>query len=150
MTTQVVTSVTVQIDVPAARVWDVLVDYERYPEWNPYTVSGVTTLEIGTPIDLTLPPYDGSDTMFRTREFIRIVDPPHRLCYDSGDEVPGVVGVRDQWITELGPKRCSYYTTDAMSGPLAELAVELTGDWIKNGFDAVAHALKARAEVLYS
>lgn len=146
--THVVTSVTVEIDAPAAVVWDVLVDYERYPEWNPYTVAGVTTLEIGAPIDLTLPHYDGSDELFRTREFIRIVEPPHHLCYDSGDEVPGVLGVRDQWITELGPERCSYYTTDAMSGPLAELATELTGDWIKNGFDAVAHALKARAEGL--
>lgn len=146
MTTHVVTSVTVEIEAPAAVVWDVLVDYERYPEWNPYTVAGVTTLEIGTPIDLTLPPYDGSDALFRTREFIRVVDPPHHLRYDSGDEVPGVLGVRDQWITELGDGRCAYRTSDAMSGPLADLAIELTGDWIKAGFDAVAYALKARAE----
>ncbi len=144
-----VTSVTVEIEAPAAFVWDVLVDYERYPEWNPYTIAGVTTLEVGAPIDLTLPSYDGSGEPFTTREFIRVVDPPYHLCYDSGDHISGVVGIRDQWITELGPDRCSYYTTDAMSGEHAGLAMEMAGDWMKAGFDSVAHALKARAEQLH-
>lgn len=147
--TSVVTSVTVEIDAPAAFVWDVLVDYPRYPEWNPYTIAATTTLEVGSPIDLTLPPYDGSAELFHTREFIRVVEPPHHLCYDSGEEIPGVVGVRDQWITPLGPDRCSYYTTDAMTGEFADLAIELAGDWMQAGFDSVAHALKARAEELF-
>jgi len=148
MTGHVVTSVTVEIGAPAAFVWDVLVDYERYPEWNPYTVAATTDLEIGAPIDLTLPAFDGSGVPFHTREFIRVVDPPHHLRYDSGDEIVGVVGVRDQWITELGPDRCTYFTTDTLSGEHADLAMEMTGDWMRAGFDAVAHALKVRAEVL--
>lgn len=146
--THCVTSVRVEIDAPAAFVWDVLVDYPSYPEWNPYTVAGVTTLEIGAAIDLTLPPYDGSDELFVTREFIRVVDPPRHLRYDSGDQIPGVLGVRDQWITELAPDRCSYYTTDTLSGEHADLAMEVAGDWMKRGFDSVAHALKVRAEQL--
>lgn len=146
--THVVTSVTVEIAAPAAFVWDVLVDYEKYPEWNPYTVAVSTTLEIGTAIDLTLPARDGSDTTFLNREYIRVVDPPHHLRYDTADEIPGVFGVRDQWITTLGPDRCTYHTTDTLSGKYADIVMEKTGDWIKAGFDSVAHALKARAESL--
>ncbi|MEJ7633581.1 SRPBCC domain-containing protein [Aeromicrobium sp.] len=146
----VVTSVAVEIEAPASFVWDVLVDYERYPEWNPYTVAATTTLEVGAPIDLTLPAYDGSEELFTTREFIRVVDPPRHLRYDNADQVPGVLGVRDQWIIELGPGRCSYGTADTLSGELADVALQLTGDWIKAGFDAVAHALKARAELLWA
>ena len=146
--THVVTSVTVEIVAPAAFVWEVLVDYERYPEWNPYTVAVTTTLELGTTIDLTLPALDGSDTTFVNREFVRVVDPPHHLRYDTGEEIPGVFGVRDQWVTELGPDLCSYHTTDTLSGPYADLVMETTGAWIKAGFDAVAHALKDRAEHL--
>lgn len=148
--THVVTSVTVEIEAPAAFVWDVLVDYERYPEWNPYTTSARTTLEVGTPIELTLPSPDGSGAPFVTSEFIRIVAPPHHLRYDSAEEYPGVVGVRDQWITSRGPDRCAYRTTDTLSGEHAGLAMELTGDWMQAGFDAVAHALKVRAEALYA
>jgi uncharacterized protein YndB with AHSA1/START domain len=146
--THVVTSVTVEIEAPAAFVWEVLVDYPRYPEWNPYTVAVATTLEIGTTIDLTLPAPDGSDSTFVNREFIRVVDPPHHLRYDTGEEIPGVFGIRDQWITELGPDRCAYHTTDTLSGKYADIVMEKTGDWIKAGFDSVAIALKARAEAL--
>ena len=149
MSEHVVTSVTVEIEAPAAFVWDILVDYERYPEWNPYTVAGVTTLEIGSPIDLTLPSYDDSDDLFFTREFIRVVDPPHHLRYDNGDQVLGVLGVRDQWIADLGPDRCSYRTIDTLSGEHADLAMELAGNWMQAGFDSVAYALKARAEQLF-
>jgi len=150
MSEHLVTSVTVQINAPAAFVWDVLVDYPSYPEWNPYTVAAVTTLELGDRIDLTLPQVDGSDETFINREFIRIVDPPHHLRYDTGEEMQGIHGQRDQYIAELGPDRCEYYTTDTLSGELVDLVMETTGDWIKVGFDSVAHALKARAESLYA
>ena len=113
----VVTSETVEIEAPAAVVWDVLVDYPRYPEWNPFTVEVQTTLEVGTPIELTLPSYDGSGQMLASQETIREVDPPHHLRYDNAGSVPGVLGVRDQWITPSGPiaARTSRPTRSAVS-----------------------------------
>lgn len=145
----VIESETVEIAAPAEHVWEVLVDYPRYPEWNPYTVAVETTLEIGDPIDLTLPNPDGSPGTFVNREYIRVVDPPHHLRYDTGDELQGVFAVRDQWIEPLGPERCTYRTTDAFSGEHAALVVEASGTWVKEGFDAVAHALRERAEQLW-
>ena len=83
-----------------------------------------------------------------SREVVRVVDPPRHLRYDNEGAVPGVLGIRDQWITALGPDRCSYVTTNTLSGEHADLAIALTGDWIKAGFDAVARALKDRVEGL--
>jgi uncharacterized protein YndB with AHSA1/START domain len=139
-----VSSVEVEIDAPAAFVWDVLVDYARYPEWNPFTVRVATTLEVGGPVILTLA------SGLVSREYVRVVDPPNHLRYDTGDELPGVFAVRDQWITERGPERCAYHTTDTFSGKYATRVLEATGAWVKDGFDAVARALKARAELLSS
>src|SRR5215217_1289567 len=139
--THVVTSVTVQIAAPASFVWDVLVDYPSYPEWNPYTIAAETSLEIDDRIDLTLPQVDGSGGTFVNREYIRVVDPPHHLRYDTGEEMPGIFAVRDQWLAESGPDRCTYRTTDAISGKYADVVMETTGAWVKAGFDAVAHAL---------
>ena len=144
----VITSVTVEIEAPAAFVWDVLVDYPRYPEWNPYTIAVETSLELDDRIDLTLNNPDGTEGTFVNREFIRIVDPPHHLRYDTGDEMEGIHAIRDQWINALGPDRCSYYTTDTLSGEHAGLVMELNGEWVRAGFDSVAYALKARAEQL--
>lgn len=146
--THVITSVTVEIAAPARVVWDVLTDFPSYPQWNPYTVAAVSTLEIATSIDLTLPKPDGSDGTFLNREWVRVVAPPHHLRYDTAEEMPGIFAVRDQWITELAPDRCTYHTTDTISGKYADKVMELTGDWVKAGFDSVANALKARAEQL--
>jgi uncharacterized protein YndB with AHSA1/START domain len=145
----VITSVEVEIAAPAAFVWGVLTDFGNYPQWNPYTVAVTTTLEIGTPIDLTLPNPDGSDGTFVNREWVRVVDPPHHLRYDTAEEMPGIFAVRDQWLTELGPGRCAYHTTDTISGKYADKVMEMTGTWVKAGFDSVATALKARAEALH-
>ena len=146
--THVITSVTVEIAAPARVVWDVITDFACYPQWNPYTIAAVSTLEIGTPIDLTLPNPDGSEGTFLNREWVRVVAPPHHLRYDTAEEMPGIFAVRDQWITELAPDRCTYHTTDTISGKYADKVMEMTGDWVKAGFDSVAHALKARAEQL--
>ena len=144
----VVTSVTVEIAAPAQLAWDVLTDYPSYPEWNPYTVAAATTLAIGDPIELTLPAVDGSGGTFVNREYIRIVEPPCHLQYDTAEEMPGIFAIRDQWITVVDEAHCTYYTTDTISGKYADKVMEMTGAWIKSGFDSVARALKARVESL--
>jgi uncharacterized protein YndB with AHSA1/START domain len=139
-------SVTVDIDAPQQFVWDVLVDFPRYPEWNPYTVRVDTRLEVGADIVLHLPDPDRPGQIITTTEVIRVIDPPHHLQYDTADNLPGIFARRDQWVTDLGGARSSYRTTDVFSGEHAQVAYDLQGEWVKQGFDAVANALKARAE----
>ena len=150
MTEHVVESARVEIAAPARFVWDVLVDYPSYPLWNPYTVAVATTLAIGDPIDLTLPNPDGSAGTFVNREYIRVVDPPRLLRYDTADELPGIFAVRDQWIEDLGPDRSAYRTTDTFSGEHAAWVMANTGEWVRAGFDSVARALRDRAEQLWA
>jgi hypothetical protein len=148
--THIVESEEVEINAPAWFVWDVMIDYPRYPEWNRFTIAVETTLTVGDPIALTLHNPDGSAGTFVNTEFIRIVDPPHRLSYDTGGLVPGVLGARDQYIVPLGEDRCSYRTTDTFTGEHASLVIERHGGWIKAGFDSVARSLKTRAELLWA
>ncbi|WP_394621382.1 SRPBCC family protein [Lentzea sp. JNUCC 0626] len=141
-------SVVVEIPAPAAFVWDVLLDYPHYPQWNPYTLAVSTTLEVGSPIDLTLPRPDGGEGTFLSREFIRVVAPPTLLRYDTGETFPGLLGVRDQVITPLGADRCSYRTFEMFTGKYADAVFAAQGAYVKQGFDSVAHALVARVEAL--
>jgi uncharacterized protein YndB with AHSA1/START domain len=144
----VIESVTVEIDAPAEFVWGVLLDYPNYPQWNPYTLAVATTLAVGSPIDLTLPKPDGSEGTWVSREYIRVVDPPRLLRYDTGDTFPGLLGVRDQLITPLGSQRCSYRTFETFTGKYADAVFAAQGAYVKNGFDAVAHALRDRVAAL--
>lgn len=148
MSDLVIESVTVEIDAPASFVWSVLLDYPNYPQWNPYTRAVATTLAVDSPIDLTLPKPDGSEGTWVSREYIRVVDPPRLLRYDTGDTFPGLLGVRDQLITPLGPERCSYHTFETFTGKYAEAVFAAQGTYVKNGFDSVAHALRDRVAAL--
>ena len=145
-----IASVVVEIDAPQAFVWDVLVDYARYPEWNPYTVRVETRLEVGADVVLHLPHPDRPGETMTTTEVMRVIDAPRHLQYDTADNLPGIFAVRDQWVEDLGGGRSSYRTTDTFSGEHAQLAYDLQGQWVQAGFDAVALALKARAESLWS
>jgi uncharacterized protein YndB with AHSA1/START domain len=142
-------SVTVEIEAPQAFVWEVLVDYARYPEWNPYTVRVDTRLELGAEVVLHLPHPDRPGETMQNVEVMRVIDAPHHLQYDTADNLPGIFAVRDQWVTDLGGGRSSYRTTDVFSGEHAQVAYDLQGQWVKDGFDAVAYALKARAEEIW-
>lgn len=150
MSEHLIESVTVEIDAPAAFVWDVLLDYPNYPQWNPYTLAVDTTLVVGERIDLTLPKPDGSEGIFVSREFVRVVDPPRLLRYDTGDTFPGLLGVRDQHIKPLDAQRCSYYTCETFTGKYADAVMAAQGAYVKKGFDAVAHALRVRVAELRS
>lgn len=141
-------SVTVEIDAPAEFVWSVLIDYAKYPQWNPYTLAVDTTLAIDSPIDLTLPKPDGSEGTWVSREYIREVTPPRLLRYDTGDTFPGLLGVRDQLITPLGSERCSYRTFETFTGKYADAVFAAQQAYVKNGFDSVAHALRDRVAAL--
>ncbi len=143
-----ITSVTVEIDAPASFVWDVLTDYANYPQWNPYTLAVSTTLAVDSPIDLTLPKPDGTEGTWVSREYIRVVDPPRLLRYDTGDTFPGLLGVRDQLIMPLSPDRCSYHTFETFTGKYADAVFAAQGAYVKKGFDSVAHALRDRVAAL--
>ncbi len=145
-----VASDTVEIDAPVEHVWSVLVDYARYPDWNPYTVRVDTILELGADVVLHLPDPSRPGETFTTLEHMRVIDAPHHLQYDTGDSFPGLLAVRDQWIDDLGDGRSSYRTTDVFTGEAAEAIYRMQVEWVTAGFNATAHALKSRAEQLWS
>ena len=150
MTGTTVRSEVVEIDAPADFVWAVLVDYDRYPEWNPFTVRVEADLVIGGRVVLHLPDPAKPGETFENVEFMSAIDPPHHLQYNTGTELEGIHAVRDQWIEDLGEGRCSYRTTDEFSGDIAQLVFDMQGEWVTAGFNATAHALKSRAEALWA
>ncbi len=49
----------IEIEAPPSRVWQVLLDFERYPEWNPFITSITGKAEPGAALDVTLGLADG-------------------------------------------------------------------------------------------
>lgn len=141
---QLIRSDPVEIDAPVEQVWDILVDTERYGEWNPFTTRVETTFEIGSPVDLyvTLGPLK-----LRQPERIETVDAPRLLVWSTKVGARFLVSARrEQCLEALSAKRCRYLTTDAFTGLLTPLVMLLFGRLVRRGFNDMARALKAHAE----
>lgn len=135
----------VEIHAPQTTVWDILLDIDRYPEWNPFTEKVVTSFELGSPVELhvNLP---GRGKRLQ-REFITGVHPPHKLGWGMHMLHERLLRARRwQTVEALGADRCCYHTEDHLRGLLTPLVRWLYFQSMQEGFNNMAYALKQRAE----
>ena len=141
---QVISANAIDIDAPAERVWDILMDVANYPEWNTFTPRADTSFEIGAPINLhvNMGPFKRNQ-----REFIQAVEPPSLVAWDMTMGARFLLFThREQRLTALSETRCRYDSSLAFSGLLAPVVVLLFGRLIRRGFNSAAEALKKRTE----
>ncbi|HVL01755.1 MAG TPA: SRPBCC domain-containing protein [Dongiaceae bacterium] len=137
----------VEINAPREKVWPILLDLKNYSQWNPFTYRVVTTLQIGDPVDLYVRFKRRGEVV--QQEQVRIVQAPERLAWGMKMGADFLLRAqRDQVLTALDGNRCSYQTWDAFSGLLTPLVMVLFKQDIEDGFNAMADALKIRAEAL--
>lgn len=133
---------TVQIDAPAARVWDVMLDVERWPEWT-RTMLEVRRLDAGPlmvgsrvfvrqprlrPAEWTVAELDHAERTFTwtTRSFSVLVTARHR-------------------VDERGAGSTATLSV-GLSGALSPVVRALTRSMMKSYLLTEASGLKARSE----
>ena len=131
---------TASIAAPLEVVWAVMLDLDRYPDWNPFVVQ----------VD---GPAGGRGVT--TRERITRLEPPGAarratLEYDFGGPLAtlGLVrGRRLQEVEQGPPGSTRYRTAERLHGLLAFAAPI---GRVQDGFERHAAALKARAEAVHA
>ena len=149
-------SATVRIAAPIDVVWSVMLDTDRYPEWNPFITEVETDgpPEVGRALRLHVAFTGGKQVM--SPERITAVEPPAgsgshreaRLTYVYEwwpSRLRLVRGTRHQRLTEEDVGTTRYETVEEFSGPLVALGGP---DRVADGFRRHAEALKERAESL--
>lgn len=143
----VVRSEIFEIDAPASVVWSILIDLDRYGEWNPFCVHARSTLKMGDPVYMTLNDYTAPGRLASNVEYVCAFEPERRLSWEAyWTEAWPYAARRDQTIEPLGPDRCRYQSTDAFLGETGVHVMRFCGGWVKRAFDDSGRALKARAE----
>lgn len=146
-----VRSITVEIDAPAEVVWDVLVDLDHYPLWNPFCLSATSTLQLGAPVEMVLADYASGEGTFTNTEYVCAIVPERLLSWELvGTEESPYAARRDQVIEPVDASRCRYYSTDAFLGDHADEIMNETGGWVKRAFDDTALALKQHSERVFT
>jgi hypothetical protein len=145
------------IEAPIALVWAVMLDVDRYPEWNPFIVRvgrrGEGPPELGDRLVLHVRWRTGGRA--RSSERITVLDPPEAsggrralMEYAYAGPLGGarlVRGRRRQEISRLEDGITAYSTFERLHGPLAWAAPI---GRVQDGFERHARALKERAEAL--
>ena len=146
----------VDIDAPIGSVWQVLTDFDRYPDWNPFLRCVALEHEAAPGSYLRLSPSWGpyliglgrpfSKPDLHLRERITVWESPRCLAYC--DERILHRGERVQYLEALADGKTRYHTFERMSGPLSLLVRLLYTRRILAGFIANGQALKVRVEAL--
>jgi hypothetical protein len=137
-----------EIEIKAApeRVWDVLTDFDAYPQWNPFMVEAEGRAVTGQRLRVRMrPPGRRRPMTFRPR--VLEAEPGRELRWLGRVLLPGVFdGLHRFTIEPAGPDRTRLVQQETFGGLLAPLLLRVLAKPTLAGFHQMNQALKDRAE----
>lgn len=138
---------TLEVAAPATTVWEVVTDFARYGEWNPFVVGCASTLEVGSAIDMRVHVFDSFAQPQRETIFEHV--PGQRFCYGlAGNALGALSSRRSHEVRSQGGRRATYCSHFELSGWLSPLVRGLFGRNLERGFHKMTLAIGKRAEAL--
>lgn len=136
----------VEIDAPPARVWEVITDLQRYPEWNPFMRECHTTFKPGDPIDMKVQLFARPQPQ---QEIVQEYVEGKRFAYTM-KPVPGgtLSSFRSHEVEALPNGRTRYRSYFHLKGWLMPLVRGLLGARLEKGFAGMTQGIQQRAERL--
>ncbi|MEN9937941.1 MAG: hypothetical protein RLZZ387_4520 [Chloroflexota bacterium] len=134
-----------EIHASAERVWQLLTDFARFPQWNPYIHRTDGEPALGAQLRVTTQPSGGRRTIERAT--VLKVEQNHELRWVSRSLFPGVRDVEHVFTIEpLDPGRVRFTQREITSGLLASMQRPSRSTDVRRGFREMSQALKLEAE----
>jgi hypothetical protein len=134
----------VEIQASAERVWQLLTDFERFPEWNPFIRQASGKIQAGERLEVKLQPPGGSPMTFRPTVLKAETD--QELRWLGHLLIPGLFdGEHHFMIERLGVQRVRFVQGEQFKGLLVPLTAGML-EKTRQGFEEMNRALKERAE----
>ena len=144
----------IEIDAPIETVWEIMTDFDRYPEWNPlnrfFKLDSKAEPNCTVTFGPSWGPYDLSENGQFTKpdmtahETLTIFE--KNCCLAYADIRSYLKAERVQYIKKLESGKTRYHTYERTSGLLSPIVRYKYGAKIIAGFTANGLALKKRAE----
>ncbi|MGQ4596708.1 SRPBCC family protein [Nocardia sp. R6R-6] len=137
----------VDIDAPAELVWQVITDFSRYREWNPFVSQCRSSLVPGEPIDMLV--HIRGSRPRKQREWIRSHTPGREFGYTM-TPIPSrpLHSLRSHTVTPLPDNRTRYESHFELGGWLHPLVVALLGKNLRRGFADMTEGIRKQSESL--
>ena len=135
----------ITIDAAPEVVWDVLVDLERYADWNPFIVEAAGEAAVGERLTNRLQPPGGKAMTFRPT--VTEVEPGRTFEWLGRLGLPGIFDGRHRFELRATPSGgTTVVHTERFRGVLVRAMRSSLDTKTRGGFEAMNAALKTRAE----
>ncbi|RQW79481.1 MAG: SRPBCC domain-containing protein [Methanothrix sp.] len=131
------------INAPATNVWKVLIDFEAYPQWNPFIRQVTGKAEPGE--KLTIQMHLGN-RMMTINPTVLSEQPQRELRWLGHFFIPGLFDGEHSFVIEpLGERKVRFIQSEEFSGLIIPFSKTLLNETEQN-FNEMNMALKERAE----
>ena len=143
MSHELKTSIT--INATPEKVWAVLTDFNRYPEWNPFITSLTGTVAVGRNITARIEPPGGSPMNFKPK--VLAFEPAKEFRWLGHLLFPGLFdGEHIFEITDHGNGTVTFVQREKFGGILIPLFRKMLDVNTRQGFEMMNEKLKELAE----
>lgn len=138
----------VTIGAPAEFVWNILIDFDNYGDWNGFCPSiKNASLSLDSAVDMLVDLGDGPS---RQVEYIYRLEPNECIAWGMANKPEDPVhAIRSQIIKRISDESCTYLSVNEFSGPQVQAMMEIFAKKVEAGFNRCAYDLKEHAEKLY-
>ena len=134
----------IEIQATPDKVWQVLTDLDKYPEWNPFIHHAIGKAKVGEKVDITF--QSGSKEMTLHCTVVK-VEPNKELCWKYHVALPFLFSGEHSFIIEqVESNKVRFIDREIFNGLLVSSQAKDMDTNSRQGFEAMDKALKARAE----
>jgi hypothetical protein len=135
----------VEIHASAERVWQLLTDFARFPQWNPFIQRASGEPKAGARLQVTIQPSGASRTT--SRPTVLKVEPNHELRWIERSLIPGLLDIEHIFtIEQIDTTHVRFTQREIRTGLLVLLRARRHTTDTRRGLKEMNQALKARAE----
>ncbi len=132
------------INTSKERVWEVLTNFQSYPEWNPFIKHISGDLIVDGKLKIIL---QNGDSQMAFKPTVLHVEPNKGFSWMGSLFVKGLFDGRHYFeIEELSPNQVLFKHGEEFSGLLSGMILKKVGESTRNGFVKMNEELKKRAE----
>lgn len=136
----------IEINASAERVWQLLTDFAKFPQWNPFIHRANGEATIGARLKVMTQPSGAQRST--TRPTVLKAEPNRELRWGQQFLVRGLLDVEHIFtIKSIGANRVRFTQREIFTGLLVPFRTRHHSADIRRGFREMNQALKLRAEL---
>lgn len=136
----------INISASAEKVWEVLTDFDSYPEWNPFVIKLSGNTEVGNQIVVNLKLENNDPQKFKPEVLVK--DENREFRWVGKLFIKGLFDGEHFFQLKEVENGVEFIHGENFSGVLVGPIMSLIGDKTEAGFNAMNEALKTRVEQL--